>query len=174
MFNQSNRNSLISLDSALRVIPDRSAMHKALLRNQLYVPPLKDAISTKDFMVGILEARTWVPRTGELQLRNCADQPNKKELAQILFDVMVSCTSVGEESQVGFFKTAELVLKHPPSPSWTITMIATIDPGNVIFSKDYVRPRYPTTSANAVMVPSFGDFFEGLPQMQPTKNAGRI
>ena len=57
----------------MRIIPDKDALHKALLRNQLYVPPLKDAISTKDFMVGILESRTWVPRTTDLQLRNCAD-----------------------------------------------------------------------------------------------------
>ena len=112
-------------------------------------------------MIGILESRTWVPRTTDLQLRNCADQPNKKELAQLLFEVMVNCTTVDQETQPAFLKTAELVLKHPPSPQWTIIMISTIDPGHVIFNKDYVKPRFQAASmiSTTAMVPAFGDFF---------------
>ena len=59
-------NNLVSIDFAKRIVPDRHALHMALLRNQLYVPPLKDTISSKDFMIGILESRTWVPRTTDL------------------------------------------------------------------------------------------------------------
>ena len=127
--------------------------------------------------MGLLEGRTWVPRTSDLTIRNCADQPNKKDLAQILFEVMVTCRTVDQETQPAFLKTAELIMKHPPSPQWTLVIISTIDPGNVIFQKDYVKPRFQTAAmgnANSTMIPSFGDFFQGLPEMQPTKNAGRI
>lgn len=75
---------------------------------------------------------------------------------------MVTCRTVDQETQSSFLKTAELVMKHPPSPQWTLIMISTIDPGNLIFNKDYIKPRFPTAAmmnANAAMVPSFGDFF---------------
>ena len=174
--NQSSH-TLVPLDFAMRVIPDRPALHKAIMRNQFHIPPLKDAICTKDFMVGVLEKRTWIPRTSELQVRNCADMPTKKELARILYDVMMLCTEVSEDMRGPFMRTAELVLKYPPSSHWTLMMISTISTDNPIFSKNYVRPRFSAQSSfksNAAMVPSFGDFFEGLPQEMPTKNAGRV
>ena len=74
---------------------------------------------------------------------------------------MINCTTVDQQTQPAFLKTAELVMKHPPSPSWSLIMISTIDPGNVIFLKDYVKPRFQAVSMNfnTAMVPAFGDFF---------------
>ena len=107
-----NASQFVPIEYALQYIPDRPALHKALLRNQFWVPPFKDGICTKDFLVGLLEKRYWVPNTSELQIRNCADLPNKKELAEMLKEQMMNVySSVDGDLQAAFHNTAELVAK---------------------------------------------------------------
>ena len=117
---------MVPIDYALQFIPDRPALYNAILRNQILVPPLKDAICTKDFLVGLLEKQYWCPLTSEITMRNCGDVPSKKDLAGILYEAMAACTNVDAQIQQQFVMTAELVLKHPPSPSWSLLMISTI------------------------------------------------
>ena len=160
--NAANSTNIIPVEYALQYIPDRPALHKALLRNQLWVPPFKDSICTKDFLVGILEKRYWVPMTSELQIRNCADLPNKKELATMLRDQMAEVShSVEAEMKPAFLNTAEMVLRHPPSQSWTVAMISTINQSHAIFSKDWQKPKMIASSHNIThsLVPAFADFF---------------
>jgi hypothetical protein len=44
----------------------------------------------------------------------------------MLYEAMAACTSVEAQIQSQFVRTAELVLKHPPSQSWTLLMISTV------------------------------------------------
>ena len=170
--------NLVPLEYALRYIPDAPALHKALLRNQLFVPPLKDAMCTKDFLVGILEKRYWVPLTSDIQVRNCADVPSKKDMALILHEAMMGCLeSVDTEIRAGFAATANLLAKHPPSVTWSLMMVSTVNNGHPIFAKDWQKPRAPAASVisqHQTLVPAFGDFFDGLPVEQRTKRAGKI
>ena len=57
---------MVPADYAMQFIPDTPALYKAILRNQMLVPPLKDAICTKDFLIGLLEKRYWCPQTQEV------------------------------------------------------------------------------------------------------------
>ena len=165
----------VPVDFALQYIPDTPALHKAILRNQFLIPPLKDAICTKDFLVGVLEKKYWVPLTAEVQVRNCAEVPSKKELALALHELMRGCTSVNVEIRAAFLRTADLVLRHPPSQSWSLLMVSTVHPAHAIFAKDWQKPKaVPGAAAASAFIPSYAGFFEGLPVEQRTKRAGRI
>ena len=165
----------VPVDFALQYIPDTPALHKAILRNQFLIPPLKDAICTKDFLVGVLEKKYWVPLTAEVQVRNCAEVPSKKELALVLHELMRGCTSVNVEIRAAFLRTADLVLRHPPSQSWSLLMVSTVHPAHAIFAKDWQKPKaVPGAAAAGAFIPSYAGFFEGLPVEQRTKRAGRI
>ena len=114
------------------------------------MPPFKDAICTKDFLVGLLEKRFWVPSTSEVQIRNCADMPSKKELATMLYEEMQNVRpKVQDEIQYAFANTAEMVLKHPPSQSWAVVMISTINQSHMIFAKDWQKPKMAPQMKNA-------------------------
>ena len=172
---QNFSSNLVPADYAMQFIPDTPALYKAILRNQLLVPPLKDAICTKDFLIGLLEKRYWCPLTQEVSIRNCADMPSKKELATMLYEAMAACTTVDDQIQSQFVRTAELVLKHPPSQSWTLIMISTVQPDHPIFAKAWQKPKFvPMAATGQGFVPSFAGFFDGLPMEQRTKKAGRI
>lgn len=92
--------------------------------------------------------------------RVCADPPSRKELAQMLYELMASC----DNDISGFMATAELVIKHPPNAHWLILMLATVNHNHRIFAKDYVRPK-PLRNGKLVgkQVSALDGFFDGLP-----------
>ena len=127
-------------------------------------------------MVGQLNGTFWCPRSHELTVRLCADPPSKKDLAQILYKLMLDFSNMPEEMLPAFHRTADLVLKHPPSPCWSLMLISTMDVNNRIFAKDYVKPKpQPKTSLfQQAVVPAFNGFFDNLPVIEKKKGAGRV
>ena len=162
---------MISLELAQSKVPDRYSFHLGLLRNQVVMPPLKDAINNADFMQGIIEGRYWHLRSHEIQYRVCADMPSKKELADILYRVMQE----DEKGNIPAFRaTAELVKAKPPSPEWLVLMIGSLKPDHAIFDKGYVKPKVFKAGAASAIVQNFGGFFNGLPNMERKRGAGRV
>ena len=145
----SNNEEMISLELALSKVPDRYSFHLGLLRNQVVMPPLKDAINNADFMQGIIEGRYWHLRSHEVQYRVCADMPSKKELADILYRVMQE----DEKGNIPAFRaTAELVKAKPPSPEWLVLMIGSLKPDHAIFDRGYVKPKVVKAGAASAIV----------------------
>ena len=63
-------------------VPDRAHLYSSLLRNQLFVPKLKDSIMTVAFMRGLIGYEVyWAPLCSDIRIRNCADIPSKQEIA---------------------------------------------------------------------------------------------
>ena len=42
--------------------------------------------------------------------------------------------------QTAYAETAELVLKSPPSITWQLMILGTINPDHGVFAKDYIKP----------------------------------
>ena len=61
------------------------------------------------------------------------------------------------------------------NPSVLILMIASIDPDNAIFARDYVRPKV-VRGGKPVgrQVSSFNGFFEGLPPAKKAKKTNQL
>ena len=70
-------------------IPDKGHLHSSLLRNQLFMPKLKESICTIPWMRGIINFEEyWVPFCTNVRILNCADPPSKQEIAMELVTVM--------------------------------------------------------------------------------------
>ena len=133
---------MVSLSEAHMRIPDRKGLYKALLRNQYIMPPMKDAINTVKFMRGVIDKKYWVLHSTESStLKVCADPPNRKVLAKIVFDVLRNYRSVGEPLDSGMRRTAKWIKKTPPNAQWLLLILSTLTPNHELFSKGYIAPK---------------------------------
>lgn len=158
------------------MINDKTSLYGGLLRNHLFCPKLKEQMMTTDFMKGVIGyKRYWLPRCQEIRLKNCVDPPPRHELAQMVYDKMMESEPTGTEPFDSSFKrTASVILRKPPKQDWLVAMLATMDPNNRIFDKDYVRPKGKLVEEeedDADMIDNSDGFFDGLPLAKPSKRA---
>ena len=123
------------------VVPDKPSLYEACVRNQFWMPPAKDNILTVDFMKGLQAGKYWLPKSIEIRLMNCADPPNKFDLAKILTEVMSAHPSQGEPFDTQFQRTLIEIKAKPPSVSWMLALLSTMDQNHAIFAKNYVKPK---------------------------------
>ena len=69
-----------------------------------------------DFMVGIIEERFWCPKTNIIEVRNCAQPPDKLTIAKALVAQMAkSVEKINVEMKQAFMATRERIAQTPPS-----------------------------------------------------------
>ena len=156
-------------------IPDRMHLHSSLLRNQLFVPKLKDNMMTVAFMKGVVGYETyWVPMCADIRLRNCADPPKKEDIAIELVNTMRSQGSGDQEIERQFQATATEIRKTPPNATWMLAMLSTMNPNHPFFAKDYEKPKVRASGvADSSMINNPGNFFTGLPTASKQKKRSR-
>ena len=148
------------------MIPDKKAFYQALSYNQYILPPLKDNMVTRQFMINVKTGKQWCLKSSDISgTRVCADPPSRKDLANIVGDVMLNYRSLGEPHDTAFKSTAMLIKKQPPAVHWLLQVLATIDPGNVIFSKGYRKPskQQQARQVEETMISNADGFFSDLP-----------
>ena len=107
----------------------------------------------------------WLPKCAEIKFLNCVDPPSRNDLAMLVFRRMEQEFSTGNEPfNSSFRRTAYEISKKPPSPEWLIAMLATMEPSNPIFAKDYVKPKVSCVDGEDLdMVENTDGWFDGLP-----------
>ena len=89
------------------------------------------------------------------------------------FDLKLSALpSQGDQKlDLAIRMTACRILKHPPKKDWMIRMLATVDPDNPVFAKDYVAPKYDYhgNEVGEKLTAMPASFFENLPPSKATK-----
>ena len=74
------------------------------------MPPLKDAICTKEFMMGIKNKTHWCLNASEVtKFRVCASKPTCEQLAIILSGKLANARNVSEPVRDAMLNTALLV-----------------------------------------------------------------
>ena len=91
----------------------------------------------------------------------CADPPKKKDMAKILYAVMVNYRKLGEPMDSGMRRTAKYIRKKPPQFNWMLLILSTLAPNHEIFAKDYTNPK--KTVAEAELVDGYDGFYDNLP-----------
>lgn len=154
----------LTVEQAAALIPNVKALYDALVRNQFILPPQKDGLVTKKFMLGILDEQYWCLKSDEVRtLKVCADPPSKKALAAILSDRMTNMADIDAVMQRRFLETALLIRQKPPCTDWMIKVLSQVDPNNHLFDKNYVKPRENPRQAAPIMIPNPNGFFDNLP-----------
>ena len=161
---------MINRSQAQEAVRDNKSCYRALQLNQFVTPDAKDKLMTKKFMKGVLQHKYWLPRAQEIvHARVCTIPPIKAILAQIVYDLLVAHPSQGPEADRAMRRTAILVRKKPPCKRWMLTVVAQLDPGHRIFTKEHTRqearPRANAAVAAAdVQIENPDGFFDGLAQ----------
>ena len=131
-----------SAEEAGVAAPCPRSMYDACLRNQYLMPPFKDTIVTRNFMLGVKDKFYWCLRSNEVTtLKVCADPPRRIELALMVFDVIMHLNPMPEPFDTGIKRTALLIKQKPPSVNWMIMILSSLNPDHAIFAKNYVRPK---------------------------------
>ena len=149
------------------VIPDGKAMYAALLRNQFLMPPLKDAMVTRRYMLDVKDGKAWCLHSSEVvALKACADCPSRKVLAELVAEAMLrNMTTMPPRMKTAIRRTAALVLKAPPSKSWLVQVLSSVEPGHGIFDTGYTKPAPQRNGfiAPQATVANPNGFFDGIP-----------
>ena len=154
------------------MVNDRQTLFDSLRRNQMYCPKMKECIMTCRFMQGCIGYKLyWLPKCVDIKFLNCVDPPSRIELARLVVACMKKQFNPAGDNQPfdsSFKRTAEEILKKPPSQDWLLAMLATMDPMAQVFRKDYVKPKVVSRFAqpddlDADMVENVEGFFDGLP-----------
>ena len=89
------------------------------------MPPFKDAIVTRDFMLGVKNGFYWCMRPEYVRtLKVCADPPSKAVLATMLAKIMLTYPNLEQSLSDSVHHTAHLIVKKPPSVHWQIMVLS--------------------------------------------------
>ena len=166
----------LSVHEAAQYINDRKSMYASIVRNQHWTPKFKDLIMTIEYMQMVQTGAAWLPKTSDIRILNCYDPPPKAEVAKILYDLMVNFHNpeLGREWHNAFIVTATRVKKNPPNVPWMLGIISTMNDKNILFAKDYVKPKYDERgqelSDDEDYIEDKNGFFAGLPLAPPKKS----
>ena len=112
-----NGNPVVSLNQISPHVKDKKDLYKSLLRNQYYPPPPKSSMLSISFMIDVIGKKYWLPHTGEVKVRACADPPKNKQLVKILKKVMKAGFRqfrTAEELESAFRRTMDRIERYPP------------------------------------------------------------
>jgi hypothetical protein len=161
-----------SASTAANHFRNKGDVYDALLRNQYFVADRKDPLMSGEFMLGVVKGENWLPKTSEISNKNLASKPSKIFIADLLVEKMSALPSQGDQKlDLAIRMTACRILKHPPKKDWMIRMLATVDPDNPVFAKDYVAPKYDYhgNEVGEKLTAMPASFFENLPPSKATK-----
>ena len=119
---------------------------------------------TAKIMKGMLSGKNWMLKADQVtQFKVCAFPPNKDVLASLVADLLNRHEPVNPEVDKALRRTAKKVLKKRPCKKWCLLIVAQLDPGNFIFSKEHTKAiAKPQHAAEQVMVANPNGFFDGL------------
>ena len=76
---------MISAAQAASVVRCKKTLHKAAIRKGFILPPFKDTLITKKYLLGIIDGTYWcLKKENRVLYQQVADEPTKQVLAKML------------------------------------------------------------------------------------------
>jgi hypothetical protein len=137
-------------------------LYETAVRNGYYMPKLTCSAVNETMLFNVLQEKYWCPLTVDIRMKSIVKAPLKEVILEKLMQVC-------RERNLNIAWIDE---KHSPNKEWLVHVIATIDPTNEIFRKDYVAPsiRKRLRDIETIVLPD--KLFEGLPK-STSKNKSR-
>ena len=139
-------------------------LYDMAVRNGYYMPKRKSSAVNELMLFNVLQGIYWCPKTDDIRMKSIVKAPMKEV---ILSKLMQVCTARK-------LNIAWIDEKHSPDKEWLVNVIATVDPTNEIFRKDYVPPpiRKRFKDIETIVLPN--ELFEGLPKSTSKVKARRL
>ena len=134
------------------------------MRNGYHLPALKSSAVNEMMLLNILKGEYWCPKTEEIRIKNCVKPPLKEVLLGKLWDI---CTKKN-------LNIAWIDVQHMPNKKWVIEVLATLNPADEIFKKDYVAPpvRKRMRDIETIVLPD--ELFADMPKSTSKLKARRL
>ena len=145
-------------------VKDVYDLYVAAVRNGYYMPKESSSAVNEVMVYQVLQKAYWCPKYEELKLRPCVKAPIKNVLVG---KVLSLCTTLGHN-------VSWIDEQHSPDSKWLVDVIATLNPSDEIFRKDYVPPpvRRRLQDVETIVLPN--EIFEGLPQSKSKAKSRRL
>jgi len=145
-------------------IKDVHDLYVAALRNQYFLPKESSSAVNELMLHQVLQGVYWCPRYADIKLVPCVKAPVKEVLVA---KARALCAARGHN-------VAWIDDKHQPDKAWLVAVIATLDPADEIFRKDYVAPpvRRRLQDVETIVLPD--EIFAGLPKSKSKNKARRL
>ena len=139
-------------------------LYNLTIRNGFHLPQKKSSAVNEVMLYNILQGNYWCPKAEEIRIKNCVKAPLKKFLIDKL-------TALCLEKSLN---VAWIDAQHTPDKNWLVTVLATLNPGDEIFKKDYVAPptRKRLRDIETIVLPN--ELFEDMPKSTSKVKARRL
>jgi hypothetical protein len=115
-------------------------------------------------LVNVLKGSYWCPKSADIRIKNCVKAPLRERLYLHIEEVCAK-----KKLNIAWIDES-----HVPDKKWMVDVLATLDPDNEIFKKDYVAPpiRKRLRDIETIVLPN--EIFEGLPHTSRKVKARRM
>jgi hypothetical protein len=134
------------------------------IRNGFYLPKQSCSAVNELMLSNVLKGQYWCPKTEEIRMKSIVKGPLKEVLLVKLCQICYA-----HRLNVGWIDDT-----HVPDKLWLVNVLATIDPTNEIFDKDYVAPpiKMRLRDIETIVLPT--ELFEGLPKSTSKNKVRRL
>ena len=146
------------------VIRDVHDLYEAALRNGYFLPKLKSSAVNEPMLFNVLQGHYLCPKYADIKLKACVKPP----LKEVLLSKLLKLT---KPLKLNF---AWLDETHLPDSAWLVAVLATLDPNDEIFRKDYVAPPIRKRLQDIPTIELPKEILEGLPKSKSKVKARRL
>ena len=144
--------AVLSVKEFALKVRSKKDLYEALLRNGYYLPKYKSNMCSEHYLVNVMDGTYSCFKAEQIKLRICPRPPPKDVLLEKFAKLM---EKKGLHSGLQEDKY--------PDKDWLIAMIATLNPEDEIFRKDYAPPARKNVIEEQKTIRVPAGFFEGLP-----------
>ena len=105
-------------------------LYDMAVRNGYFMPKQTCSAVNELMLFNVLQGKYWCPKTEDIRMKSIVKAPLKEVILSKLIQVCMD-----RDLNVAWIDDA-----HSPDKMWLVHVIATLDPTNEIFRKDYVPP----------------------------------
>ena len=105
-------------------------LYDMAVRNGYFMPKQTCSAVNELMLFNVLQGKYWCPKTEDIRMKSIVKAPL---IEVILSKLMQVC--IDRNLNIAWIDDA-----HSPNKEWLVHVIATLDPTNEIFKKDYVPP----------------------------------
>jgi len=149
----SNQSKKMSSAKFSEYVMGMDDLFKMADRNGYYLPKQKSQAINEIALFNILQGKYWCPKVDEIRIKNCVTPPTKDVILAIL---LLKCQE--KKLNLAWIDEARM-----PDKKWMVDVLATLDPSNEIFAKDYVAPPIRKRHKDIETIALPDKLFKGLP-----------
>jgi len=134
--------STLDVNDVQNRIPTLEIFHRALLKNNFYMPSFNSSICSKEFMLKVKDGLFWVPKFEQVMLRPCPMSPKKELIVKAILERF---------EEINWLSTGwTMDAACQANKDWLLAVLSTLHPSHRYFAKEYM----PTPEELRVIDPS--------------------